>query len=196
MVWNPNVFHGLIFVSWFKTNIEIGHLDENNLYTLKVVKLLLDHSYVQGTFSTIMRHVDNIIFQDTLQLNILWTLVKKDSNSFVKTWANMIKQKSTKVTGKLSVARISEPALRRTLRQNRWHFTCFYTFLFLSIKPSFQPQNVLVMLFSTKYSYLSTVKKTSDYAIRNLWCLNFGVWLWPQLNWFNMLMPGFCKQIL
>ena len=193
---DPIVFRGLIFVFWFKTNIEIGQFDENDFCSLMVVKLLLDHSYVQKAFSTIMRHVDNIISKGTLELNILRALVKIHSNSFVKTWANMIKQKSTKVPGILSVAQISEPVLRRTLRQNRCHFTYFYTLLFLSIKPSFQPQNVLVTLFSTKYYYLSTAKKTSDYTRRNLWCLNFGVRLWPQLNWFNMLMPGFCKQIL
>ena len=82
---DPIVFRGLIFVFWFKTNIEIGQFDENDFCTLMVVKLLLDHSYVQKAFSTIMRHVDNIISKGTLELNILRALVKIHSNSFVKT---------------------------------------------------------------------------------------------------------------
>ena len=67
--------------------------------------------------------------------------VKKDTlmrmNSFIKTWVNIMKCKSIKVFGPLSVAQKSHPALRRTLHKNRWHFTYFYTHLFLSNKSSF-----------------------------------------------------------
>ena len=69
--------------------------------------------------------IDSSILKDTLQLKILRTLVKVCSNSFVKTWANLIKRKSMKVPGKLSVAQKFEPALQRTLHQNRWHLFLF-----------------------------------------------------------------------
>ena len=44
-------------------------------------------------------------------------------------------QKSTDMPEKLPVAEKSKPALQRKLHQNRWHFTYFYTLLFLSNKP-------------------------------------------------------------
>ena len=44
--------------------------------------------------------------------------------------AIIMKQKSTKVPEKLSVAQKFKPSLRRTLHQNkRWHFTYFYMLL-------------------------------------------------------------------
>ena len=47
---------------------------------------LFYHSYFQ-----------NSILKDTIQLKILWTWIKIGANSFIKTWVNIIKRKSTKV---------------------------------------------------------------------------------------------------
>ena len=51
-------------------------------------------------FSTITKHIYNSILKDALQFKILWTLIKKRADSFIK------KQKSTlKVPWKLSLAK-------------------------------------------------------------------------------------------
>ena len=137
------IFHVLTFIFLFRTTSKKRHLDENDFDTVMVVFskvpywMLLDHSYIQSSFSIIVKHIDNSILKDTLQLKILRTWIKIRSNSFIKTWVNMMKRKPTKVLRELSVAPKLEPAFQRTLQQNRWHFIYFYKFLFLSEKPSF-----------------------------------------------------------
>ena len=58
---------------------------------------LLDHNYVQSSFSTITRHIDNSILKENLKLKILqtWIQTKIHANSFIKTWVNIMKRKST-----------------------------------------------------------------------------------------------------
>ena len=46
---------------------------------------LLDHIYLQSSFSTIMRHSDNSILKDTVQLKILRRWINIRVNSFIKT---------------------------------------------------------------------------------------------------------------
>ena len=101
---------------------------------------LLDHNYIQSSFSTIARYIDNSILKETLKLKILRTWIKIHANSFIKTWVN-IKWKSIKVPWKLSVAEKYNPAPQRALHQSRWYFaycnmriTCFF---FLTNKPNF-----------------------------------------------------------
>ena len=102
---NAMVFRVLIFIFLFKINEKKGHLDKNDFHTVMEVfpKMLfwklLDHSDVQSSFSTIMRHIDNSILKDTLQLKVLRTRIR--SNSFIKTWVNMMEQKPAKVSRKL-----------------------------------------------------------------------------------------------
>ena len=112
------VFHEFIFIFLFRANGNNGHLDENDSHTVMVVfpKVpfckLLDRRYVQSSFSTIMRHIENIILKDTLQLKTLWTRIKIRSSSFITASVNMIKGKPVKVPGKLSVAQKFESALQ------------------------------------------------------------------------------------
>ena len=89
---------------------------------------LLDHSYVQCSFSIIARHIENSILKDNLQLNILRTWLSLRAKSFINTLVSM-KQKLMKVPGKRSVAQISKCALRRTLHLSRPCFTYFIRFL-------------------------------------------------------------------
>ena len=90
---------------------------------------LLDHSYVQSSFQIIMRHIENSILKDTLQLNIFRTWINLHATSFIETLVNM-KQKSMNVPRKRSVAQKSKCALRRTLNLNRPRFTYFICFFF------------------------------------------------------------------
>ena len=66
---------------------------------------LLDHNYVQSSFSIITKHIDNSILKDTLQLKILRLWIKIHANSSIKIWVNIIKWKSTKAPWKLSPAK-------------------------------------------------------------------------------------------
>ena len=95
---------------------------------------LLDHSYVQSSFQIIMRHIENSILKDTLQLNIFRTWINLRATSFIKPSVNM-KQKSMALPRKRSVPQKSKRALRRTLNLRRPRFTYFIRFF--SLKPSF-----------------------------------------------------------
>ena len=95
---------------------------------------LLYHNYVKVSSRELLETLS--ILKDTLRLKILWTWIKIRANSFIKTLVNNMKRKS-KVSSTLSLAKKKcDPALQRTLHQNRY-FTCCYTFLFLSNKRSF-----------------------------------------------------------
>ena len=143
IVWRCHVIKCVNFIFFFKTNGKKWPNNENDIHTVMVVFFntpfseLLDRSYVQSAFSITMRHIDNSILKDTLQLKILRTWIKIRSNTFIKTWVNLMKQKPTKVPGKFEVAEKFASALQRTLHQNRWYFIYFDTLLFLSNKPSF-----------------------------------------------------------
>ena len=87
---------------------------------------LLDHYYAQSCFSNIARHVD----KGTLQLKNSRTWIKIHANSFIKTWVNIVRLKSTKVSLNLSITKKYDPALQRTLHQSRWYFTYCYVICF------------------------------------------------------------------
>ena len=90
---------------------------------------LLDHSYVQCSFQIITRHIENIILNDTLQLNIFRTWINLCTTSFIKTSVNT-KQKSMTVPWKRSVAQKSKCALPRALNLSRPRFIYFIRFFF------------------------------------------------------------------
>ena len=83
-----------------------------------------------------------------------WRLYRHGSTYvLILSWANIMKQKTTRVAGKLSVAQKSKPAVGSTLHHSRrWHFIYFYTLLFFSKKPSFYVlSSVDWIVFATVY---------------------------------------------
>ena len=103
------VFRVFIFIILlFRINGKNGHLNVNNFrqYYGNFLKVLfwklLDYSYIQSSFSAIMRHIDNSSLKYPLQLKILWINIRV--NSFIKTWESIVKWKSKKLPGKLWVA--------------------------------------------------------------------------------------------
>ena len=83
---------------------------------------LLDDNYVHSSFLTITKHIDNDTLKDTLQLQILRTWIKIRINSLMKTWVNVMKWKSTKMSQKLSLEKKKKkktngPTLERMLHQ-------------------------------------------------------------------------------
>ena len=95
---------------------------------------LLGHNYIQSSFSTISRCIDNSILKDTLQLKILRTWIKICANLFIKAWVNIIKRKSTKVPWKLSLAKKKKKKKNTTPQFKEFCtkvddislFTCFF----------------------------------------------------------------------
>ena len=76
---------------------------------------LLDFSYVQRSFSTITRHIDNGIWK----IFYSWRFYGHGSTyKLILSWVNIMKWKWVKVPWKLSVAQKSEPILWRTLHQD------------------------------------------------------------------------------
>ena len=126
------VFRVFIFIFLFRTNGKKVCLDENdfrqcysNFFETTFLKVTLCSRFLLNNYEVYWQH----ILKGTLQLKTLKTWIKICANSFIKTWVNIMKQKSAKVSGKWSVAQKSEPAIQRTLHQNRWHFTYFCTIL-------------------------------------------------------------------
>ena len=54
---------------------------------------LLDHSYIQSSFSTNTRHIDNSILKDTLQFFMLWTWINMRAKSFIETSVNVTERR-------------------------------------------------------------------------------------------------------
>ena len=76
---------------------------------------LLDFSYVQSSFWTITRHIDNGIWK----IHYSWRFYGHGSTYIlILSWINIMKWKWERVPCKLSVAQKSEPVLRRTLHWN------------------------------------------------------------------------------
>ena len=134
------------------------------VFSKKLFWKLLDRSHVLSSFSTNYKYIDNSILKDILQLKILRTWIKTRANSFIKTRVNIMKRKSTKVPGKLSVEQRSEPAPQKTFQQSIWYFTCFYTHLFLS--------NNLVFKFKPVFTYIC---KTDSFRPQLIYLFTF--WL-------------------
>ena len=131
------VFCVFIFTFSFRLNGNKGQLDERDFrlyYGNFFWKYLSERYLVAAIFkllSTITRHIGNSILKDTLLLKILWTWVYVHANSFIKTSVNIMKGKSTKKPGKLSVAQKSKPVIWRSLQYH------FYMLRFLPNKPRF-----------------------------------------------------------
>ena len=72
---------------------------------------LLDTSYFQSPFSTIMRHIDNAIWKTPCN----WRFCGHASTYLlILSWVSIMKWKWAKVPGKLSFTQKSEPAFWRT----------------------------------------------------------------------------------
>ena len=67
------------------------------IFSMVLLRKLIDHIYVQCSFSRIATHIENSTLKEILQLKILWTWIKIRVNTFIKTLVNIMKQKSTKV---------------------------------------------------------------------------------------------------
>ena len=109
------VFRLFIFIFLFRTNVIKGYLDESvfrhcyGIFPKVSFWKLLDHNYVQSSLiSKIVRHIENSILKKILPLKTLRTWIKICVNTF-KTWANIMKRKSTKVPWKLSLTKNTTP---------------------------------------------------------------------------------------
>ena len=141
MVWGcygiPFFHFYFILFFLFRTDGEKGHLDENDFHHCyhNILKVsywkLLDRSSV----STITSKINSSILKHVWQVKSLQTRINVRANIF---WVIIMKRISAKVTAELSLAGKARAVLQRTFHQyGRWHFTHFYTPLFLSKKPNF-----------------------------------------------------------
>ena len=96
---------------------------------LDISKNISDISYVQSTFITFIRHIENGISK----IPCRWRFYGNGSTYvLILPWANIIKQKWANVSKKLSVIQKPEPVLWRT-----FHLLYSCILLFLSSKPRF-----------------------------------------------------------
>ena len=132
------VFRVFIFIILlFRINGKNGDLNDFRHYYGNFLKVLfwklLDYSYVQSSFSAIMRHIDNSSLKYPLQLKILWINIRV--NSFIKTWESIVKWKSKKLPRKLWVAQKLSLQFLFTVLIIICHFTdleVYTVFLYIS----------------------------------------------------------------
>ena len=79
---------------------------EFSFMNILIDNLLMQFFYIQNRKMCLSK---KILFQ----LKILRTWIKIRASSFIKTWGNIMNQKSTNMPGKLPVAEKSKPALQR-----------------------------------------------------------------------------------
>ena len=91
---------------------------------------LLDHSYVQSSFSTNTRHFDNSILKDTLQLFILRTWNNMRAKSFIKTLVSVTETRIDEGAWKMIVAQSEHLEEHCTKTETTFHL--FYALLFLT----------------------------------------------------------------
>ena len=109
----------------FRTNIKKGYLNEASsttvmaIFSMVLLRKLIDHIYVQCSFSRIATHIENSTLKEILQLKILWTWIKIRVNTFIKTLVNIMKQKSTKVLWKLSFTKKTRPRTSKNIA-SKW----------------------------------------------------------------------------
>ena len=125
------IFRVFIFTFLFRTNGKKKHLDKTDFrhcYGDFFEAATRDHKntwsqlYVQGFFSSSTRNIDNNFFKDNTKWKILhaWNKIRLSKHQETKidecAWKVISCTKNPKRT-------------QRTLRQNRRHFTNFYTLL-------------------------------------------------------------------
>ena len=92
------VFRVLIFIFLFRTNVKKEYLYESScafvmiIFSKVLFWKLLDHTYVQRSFSRIARRMKNSILKEILQSKILQTCIKIRANTSIKTWENIMKE--------------------------------------------------------------------------------------------------------
>ena len=175
------------------------------LWFQKSVILKITWYQLFSKFSTIMRHMDNEIWNTPYRLKILQIWINIRVNSFLDKYHETKMGENGKMPWKLLVAQKSEPVLSRTFAR---HFTYYYILLFLWNKPSFKYEpsvdriilteiclsytfwysvHIVKLLLSMKYTYLLTAKITPEVNKSNFtWCEGAIVvlmWLFDYLIW-------------
>ena len=112
-------------------------------------------SYSESYLTTAMFKVPSQRFRSTLttafkKTNHSWRFYKH-ANSFIKTWVNFMKPKSTKRPWKLWLAKKYDPALHRKLQSSRWCFHFFETDLVFKSKPIFI--NILDSFYHSLFTF-------------------------------------------
>ena len=121
-----------IFIFWFWTTVRKDTWTRAISVTVMVIIVILqfwkflDINYVQRSFSTVMRHIDNGIWKTPYS----WRFYRCGSAYvLILSWVlNIMKPKWMKVRVKLSVGQKSEPAFRITLHQDISLIIAFFFF--------------------------------------------------------------------
>ena len=107
IVWRCHVFRVFIFIVLFRINIRKGYLDESvfrhcygNFFESVILKVTWSQLCLKFLLKNCEAHSKQH-FEEILQWKILRTWIKTCANTFIKTWTNIMKQKSTKVLWKL-----------------------------------------------------------------------------------------------
>ena len=101
MIWRC---HGIPYVHFyflFRNNLRKRYLDESdfrycysNAFESSILKVTCSQLCSKFFLNSCKAHWQHIL-KDTQPLKIVWTWIEIRANSFIKTWVNIIKQKST-----------------------------------------------------------------------------------------------------
>ena len=133
----------LLFSFWTKGKKR--HLDENKFCSINfffengILKITWSKFYVQTMFKLCSYYVqssfsaknsiENSSLKDTLQLNILWTWIHIRAKSFIKTSANIMKQKSMNCLKEVRCTKI-QAWTSKNMHLSRSRVIYFIRFLF------------------------------------------------------------------
>ena len=94
------------------------------------------------------------------------------ANSFIKTLANIMKRKSTKVPWKLSLAKKYNPTLQITLHQNRWLFFFYQNDLHVLLTKQFYKINceIIKIKINREKSFNKTMTKQYKTLTKSFGC--------------------------
>ena len=132
----------------FRTNVRKGYLDKSNFrhcYSNFFKGAIRKVTWSQLWSKFLLKNYKarrQQHFERHHQLKISRTWIKRRTNSFTKTWLNIIKRK-------LSLAKNYDPSPQRTLHQNRWYFTYFYALLFCQTNLVFKSNLVFINILDS-----------------------------------------------
>ena len=182
MVWRWYVIPCVRFYFLFRTKVKKWYFDESALpqgydtfFQNVILKVTLSQLCSKFFLNNYVGHDNNML------TTAFWMIpgsvrewIMIHANYFIKTWVNIMKQKSTKLPGKLSLSKKKKnnPSLQQTLHRNKGYVNYCYTF-FLS---NFQT-NLVFYLTQYLLAYWRVVATfylhSYVFIIDTLWILKF-----------------------
>ena len=125
-----------LFSCLFRSNVRKGCFHQSDFhhwhgnFLKKPFRKLLDHNYIKVLFNNYKAHLQQHVERHPTVED--FTDMDQDM-----CWFFHQETKINEGALKIITCKKCNPIFQRTLHRNSWYFTCYYTLLFLSNRPSF-----------------------------------------------------------